>query len=645
MLCQILLLSTPQRLMRIMGVGLVTLSSLCVVFAASADQISISDQNQVFILPSPGPFEESKKLKRVMVKLKSSDDIQSTVITQGDMIATESLPSSAKDLNQIRAEVSRNQQLFLKSLIKVDPSAIDKVKVEYLYTNAVVMEVNDTLLKAIEEDPYVSSVMPDRIESSLLRQSVSQTGAKTVWRKGYTGRGQTVAVIDTGVDRTHPDLEGKVVAEACFSTNLDYYNATTVCPNGLEQQFGEGSAAPCEGMIDCYHGTHVAGTVAANGSRLKGVAPDADLIAIQVFSRFENYSTCGGNQACARTFVSNQISALEHVLLLHQAGMKIAAVNMSLGGALYQATCDEYEPARTEVIARLREAGIATIVAAGNNGYSNAIAAPACISNAVSVGAICDANNVTDIPTYSMLCTEGKYGVASFSNSAVFLDLLAPGILIESTVPGGGTRPAGGTSQAAPHIAAAWAIIKSARPEASIKQILAALKTTGKPVLDERNGIITPRIRLNTLLLNNMDLLDPIAVELNDFSVTSTTENHLFEWTTDTEKDSDGMNIWCTPYRSGQFYKPLFKINDEMIPSQGSKSTYSYLYEGEFAERTFCVLEDINYEGKCAWHCDKTVALDQEYTPPYDVQKRCERYFKKNYDEFCESSSQMSTDI
>jgi len=104
---------------------------------------------------------------------------------------------------------------------------------------------------------------------------------------GFTGSGQTVAILDTGVDKTHPFLADKIVAEACYSTTYAPDSATAVCSSGST---AAGSGLPCA-ISGCEHGTHVAGIAAAAEhptDSILGVAKDATVIAIQVFSRFGN---------------------------------------------------------------------------------------------------------------------------------------------------------------------------------------------------------------------------------------------------------------------------------------------------------------------------------------------------------------------
>jgi subtilisin family serine protease len=116
--------------------------------------------------------------------------------------------------------------------------------------------------------------------------------------------------------------------------------------------------------------------------------------------------------------------------------------------------------------------GIATVIAAGNDGRLNAISEPACISSAVSVSATDDSD---EIP--------------SFSNAAAFLSLWAPGLAIRAPLSGSvGFIEASGTSMAAPHVAGAWAMLRQADPSASVDEILTILQNTGLPIPGE-NGL------------------------------------------------------------------------------------------------------------------------------------------------------------
>lgn len=205
-------------------------------------------------------------------------------------------------------------------------------------------------------------------------------------------------------------------------------------------------------------------------------------MSVQVFSRFTGANCNGaGEDPCTASFVSDQIAALERVLLVAQQGAHdFSSVNMSLGGGQNTSNCDTTQAARKAAIDNLRAEDIATAIASGNNGFRNAMSQPACISSAVSVGSTTDSDTVS-----------------SFSNIASFLSLLAPGSSIDSSVPGNGFANFNGTSMATPHVAGAWALLRDAHPSASVADLLSALQSTGTSVTDNRSGGTVTKPRIN----------------------------------------------------------------------------------------------------------------------------------------------------
>jgi len=320
------------------------------------------------------------------------------------------------------------------------------------------------LLNLISETS-TSSIEPDGVHRVSLLQSVPQIEADLAHSDSFDGDGFAVAVIDTGVETDHPMFGTRVIEEACFSLDQD-------CPNGGRQMLGAGSAAPCA-LTGCDHGTHVAGIAVgdADSGPLVGVAPHASLIAINVFSDVDGEPGA---------YTSDILAAMQHVLAL-SAFHDIAAVNLSLGGQVYGSvqTCSDASPSQVNAVNQLRNAGIATVAASGNEGMTNVVASPGCLSNVIGVGSVGDADVVS-----------------SFSNSADFLSLLAPGETIQSAALGGGTRNGSGTSMATPHVAGAIATIREAIPGASVDEIENALVLSGRPILDTRNGVTTPRLRI-----------------------------------------------------------------------------------------------------------------------------------------------------
>jgi subtilisin family serine protease len=366
----------------------------------------------------------------------------------------------------------------------------------------VALDVDASALAALEAlDSDVIRVMDDDILKPSLAQSVPLIQGDQAWNAGYDGTGMMVAILDTGVDSTHPFLAGKVVDEACYSSTVAG-TSQTFCPNGLGQQLGAGAAVPCP-LPDCVHGTHVAGIAAGNGASagqtFSGVAKGAQVMAIQVFTKILDQLNCGGTAPCVGAYSSDIVAGLERVYV--RAGTyNIASVNMSLGGGSFPAPCDgqPYKPA----IDNLRSIGIATVIAAGNGSSTSELTAPGCISSAVSVGA-----------------TDKSDVVAWFTNAAPFMSLFAPGVAITSSVPGGGYAAFSGTSMATPHVAGTWAVLKQAVPNASVSLILSALQLTGTPITDTRPGGTVTQSRIK--VFDALQALAPVSNPAPDITALS----------------------------------------------------------------------------------------------------------------------------
>lgn len=396
-------------------------------------------------------------------------------------------------------ELSRGEQITQQAGIKraqgellsrYSGSAIGSIK-QFEYIPYMAFEAGAAELERMKADPNVTGIFEDVVGQHGLAESTPIVGANTAWTSGYTGSGQVVAVLDSGVDKNHTFLAGKVVSEACYSSNVSG-QSVTVCPAGATESTASDSGLNCLTSVNgCTHGTHVAGIAAGTSAGFSGVAKNASLIAIQVFSRFDTAASCGSTPTpCALYWTSDLIKGLERVKTLSLTMTNIAAVNLSLQtGQQFTGNCDASHAPTKAAIDNLRSVGIATVVCAGNFSFTNALTAPACISTAVSVGSTDDGSSGTTLDV-----------VSNFSDSSPLLHILAPGRWINSSVPGNIFQNFSGTSMATPHIAGSFAILRQRRPSATVGQILNALISTGTPITDSRNGIVKPRLRVDRAL-------------------------------------------------------------------------------------------------------------------------------------------------
>ncbi|MGC9438698.1 S8 family peptidase [Streptomyces sp. WG5] len=287
----------------------------------------------------------------------------------------------------------------------------------------------------------IAHVWLDGVRRASLDRSVPQIGTPTAWAAGYDGKGVKIAVLDTGVDATHPDLKNQVVASKNFSLSPD--------------------ATDRHG-----HGTHVASTAAGTGAKAgaayKGVAPGAELLNGKVLDD-DGFGDDSG------------------IL----AGMEWAAaqgadvINLSLGGA----DTPETDPLEAEVNRLSEEKGILFAIAAGNDGEfgDRTVGSPGSAAAALTVGAVDDGDEL-----------------ASFSSTgpgldgAIKPDVTAPGVDITAASAKGsvlageeGEQPAGyvtisGTSMATPHVAGAAALLKQQHPDWTYAELKGALTGSAK---------------------------------------------------------------------------------------------------------------------------------------------------------------------
>jgi len=385
-----------------------------------------------------------------------------------------------------------------------DAGSKQQVAVQGGNGSVVPVEVTDDELAALRADPSAGPVVArGQFVQTELAQAVPKVGATAQWGRGFRGAGKVIVVIDTGVDST---FGGTLVGQACFAATQtgsqlvghcgpsndtpQAFDGTCfnlgVCDEGNpDHLFDAAAGRPCAQALrpeDCAHGTAVA-AVAARHEPTPGVAPDAGVYAIRVF-----------NPEGTKADLIDILLALDHARRLSDAGLDIAAVNLSVAtSSTFAGTCDTGAAATDEAVAfrqafaALESRGVVTAVASGNDGKRGAIAFPACVSTAVSVGA-------TDLDDE----------LADFGNRGPDLDLLAPGAdegngaVDPMDIPGGAITAWAGTSFSAPFVAGAFALLEPQYPKASVRQLVAFLRDTGVPVSDRLTGASYRRLVLRT---------------------------------------------------------------------------------------------------------------------------------------------------
>lgn len=327
-------------------------------------------------------------------------------------------------------------------------------------------------------DPQVASVEADLDMRPDAISNLDQIHVPYVWGKHSDGTGSVIAVLDTGVFKKHPMLAGKVVSEACYGTNDKADGLSSDCPQHARESTAGGSGANCDPTIDgCEHGTHVASVAAGNSPVLDGVARGAKIIAIKVAS----LKKPSEGDLELRIKTNDVMKALQRVYELRKT-YSIAAVNMSfsLGGMKETAQCDNENTGLSTILDLLRKAGIAPIKSSGNDAFDDGVGFPACISSVIAVGSV----------------TPGDL-LAVDSNHSSLVKLLAPGTKIKGAVPPHSFCLHGasdqycvedGTSEAAPHVAGAFALLKNVAEGVTAEDVLAALACSGKTVHLRGNG-------------------------------------------------------------------------------------------------------------------------------------------------------------
>ncbi len=371
------------------------------------------------------------------------------------------------------------------------------------------------------KDARLSGVVLNRalFQPSLAISTKAMNLESRFWVPNYLGTGQTIIVFDTGIEKEHVMFKkangsSKVVAGACFQTSgtIDGTVYQSNCSNPVTNAGGPlpSSECPTEEFKKryCSHGTHVAGIAAGIASAemippmLKGVAPDVDLISINIFSKILGKELLGINGGIN---ISDLLAALEFVaqyfsdINISPVPIQRYVVNMSLGGVGVGYPNNWTETAPTSVqtlrvplqtaVNRLKYNGIPVVAAMGNdnvnpntgaanNNYSM-MHIPAAVPNVIKVGAVDNTLQGLSMPEYA-----NRVVPELWPGEYIFL---APGGEINA-----GVRSAlaydpsknasvvlEGTSMSTPHVAGVYALLKSAVPTATVNDVSNFLATPG----------------------------------------------------------------------------------------------------------------------------------------------------------------------
>jgi hypothetical protein len=268
------------------------------------------------------------------------------------------------------------------------------------------------------------------------------------------GSGQTIAIIDNGFDTTIPQLQGKVVAEACFAGDT-----TQSCPDGTSQMIGPGSATitPAYAKVNNFiHGTEMA-SVAAQ------VAPGVKFVLIRIGQLLAN--------GRYRISVIDQVKALSW-LINNQNTLNIASVSLSIG-AYSSPSCSTSSMATDKIEVQLKilsAMNIPVFYAAGNNSPTSAVSYPACLPDAIAISALDSGPASTAVPYLQGL-------PASFSNYSPKTDFWTSGTW-KAVDPGNTVVLSRGTSPATAAVNAFWADVKQAKPQSTMQEVLEAFRAS-----------------------------------------------------------------------------------------------------------------------------------------------------------------------
>ncbi|HEX6248781.1 MAG TPA: S8 family peptidase [Nocardioidaceae bacterium] len=335
------------------------------------------------------------------------------------------------------------------------------VEVGHVYSNALQgysATMPASVAALVEAAPSVAWVEKDRVVATTAQSTptgIDRANADASPTASIDGTDQRVdvdvAVIDTGVDLDHPDL------------NVHRAGARNCSVLSLTPDDGNG------------HGTHVAGTIGAldNQTGVVGVAPGARIWPVKVLSSLG--TGLNSDVICGIDYVTANADEIEVAnMSLGGGGEDDGQCGSKGGDAMHAAICESVD------------AGVTYVVAAGNDSSDAKDSTPAAYDEVITVSALADFNGLPGGGAAATCRSDVDDTFADFSNYGADVDLIAPGVCITSTWMNGGYDTISGTSMASPHVAGGAALYKATNPGASPAQVKSALQGAGS--LDWDNG-------------------------------------------------------------------------------------------------------------------------------------------------------------
>lgn len=471
----------------------------------------------------------------------------------------------------IQAEKPLDKLSFLEQIRATD------VPLRHISENYYATEISEQELQNLLADPNIKTIEQDDVFTILLSDTVplinaSLVHARQMGAQNLTGKGQSVCVIDSGVNATHPGISGNIVAQKCFCSVTDL-GGGGCCANTMDED--------TIATDDNGHGTHVAGIIAANGTSALGVAPEAGIVAMKVTD-------------VAGTALFSDITQAVSWCTNNASLYNITAISMSLGGGSYTSSCDDDFAALSEEIQNAFNKNITVVVATGNSGSTTNITAPACINKTIAVSSTTKADVIS-----------------SFSNRNSITDMFAPGSSITSLSKNGGTETRSGTSMAAPHVAAVIALLQQYKQSTehrplTVTEINDTITTNGTTINDT-TGSGRTFIRIDAFSSLRALLKGPIVTVYNPEDSRNTNNNSL---TFDFLMTNTSATVNCTLLLNNT-------PNQSKMAANSVEEFRQNLSEGTYEWYISCKDADLLTENSTA----RTLTIDTT-APTFDAEQR-----------------------